>query len=223
MGKHIKKWDKCFDKLKDEKGESGAAAICSSSIDNAGLKAENQKRDKKDYYSNKKKAKKINENSIISELQKAIEDYYHNAESLDIIVNLTGLDEDIVLDVLENSYHRNALDNLLSYSRTNESEDSFQGGGAYSGPNITGGLSGHMVGSGSDGRLSTNQTEIEGGDDSVTATGAYPMKYKRTVQHIKSRESKKRLSALKKMQKVNMMSFSDFNKNQDEDTGEDTK
>jgi len=55
MGKHIKKWDRCFNKLKKEKGDSGAAAICSSSIKNAGLKAKEQKRDKKDYYANKKK------------------------------------------------------------------------------------------------------------------------------------------------------------------------
>ena len=45
MGKHIKKWDSCFNKLKKDKGEQGAAAICSSSIKNAGLKAKNQKRD----------------------------------------------------------------------------------------------------------------------------------------------------------------------------------
>ena len=78
MGKHIKKWDNCFDKLKKEKGESGAASICSSSIDNAGLKAKYQKRDKKDYYSNIKKDKKKNENMKTFEEFSINEDAFSN-------------------------------------------------------------------------------------------------------------------------------------------------
>jgi len=75
MGKHIKKWERCFDKLKKEKGESGAAAICSSSIKNAGIKAQFQKRDKEDYYSNKKK--KLND-SFITDFKNFNETFDYN-------------------------------------------------------------------------------------------------------------------------------------------------
>lgn len=93
--------------------------------------------------------------------------------------------------------------------------DSFSSGGAYPGPSIVGGITGHMVGSGSDGILSVNRTEIEGGYDDVTSTGEFPLKYKNTVKQIKSKDSKKRISALKKINKINIMSYSDFNKKND--------
>ena len=167
--KHVKKWDSCFNKLKKEKGESSAAAICSSSIKNAGLKAEFQKRDKKDYYSNIKK-----------------EDSKKN-------------------------------ENILSFSNFSINEsDVPSGGGAYPGPNLVNSISGQMVGSGSDGKLGPKQTEIEGGQDQPTSTGEFPMKYKtQTVKKINSKESRARKSGLKKMQKINMMSFSDFKPDND--------
>jgi len=173
MGKHVKKWDRCFDKLKKEKGESGAAAICSSSIKNAGLKAKDQKRDKKDYYANKKRAK--NENIV-----QRFNDF-----------------------------------------TMNESEDSFQGGGAYPGPNITNKIAGQLVGSGSDGKLGVNQTEIEGGDDGVTGLGDPEEKYKPIVKYEISRQSRRRKRAEEKMKKVSMMSFSDFSNKKDEEKEDD--
>lgn len=94
--------------------------------------------------------------------------------------------------------------------------DTFSSGGAYPGPNLVNKISGNMVGSGSDGRLGVNRTEIEGGNDAITSTGEYPMKYKRTVKSARSPESKKRKSALKKIQRVNMMSFDDFKNNEKE-------
>ena len=55
--KHTKKWDRCVKKVK-AKGNTNPYAICSASIEDGGVKKEHQKRDKKDYYSNKKKALK---------------------------------------------------------------------------------------------------------------------------------------------------------------------
>ena len=69
-----------------------------------------------------------------------------------------------------------------------------------------------MVGSGSDGRLGVNRTEIEGGNDEITATGEYPRKYKRTVTQTRTPESRQRKAAIKKMNKVSMMSFDEFKK-----------
>jgi hypothetical protein len=90
------------------------------------------------------------------------------------------------------------------------------GEGTYSGPSLTNKISGQMVGSGSDGRLGVNRTEIEGGQDEPTTGGEFPLKWNngtnKTVKKVKSAESKKRISALKKMQKVNMLSFDDFKK-----------
>jgi len=178
MGKHVKKWDRCFDKLKKEKGESGAAAICSSSIDNAGLKAKEQKRDKKDYYANKKKADKVNDNN-----------------NYDVIENIVQRFNDFTMNETDN----------------------FSGGGAYTGPNITNKIAGQLVGSGSDGKLGVNQTEIEGGDDGVTGLGDPEEKYKPIVKYEISRQSRRRKNAEKKMAKVSMMSFSDFSNKKDEE------
>jgi len=101
-----------------------------------------------------------------------------------------------------NNYHTDLL----------KESDTSSGGGAYPGPGITNTISGNMVGSGSDGRLGIKQTEIEGGQDQPTSSGEFPLKYKKTVKKIASKESKNRIAALKKMQKINMMSFDDFNK-----------
>jgi len=59
---HNAKWDRCVKKVEDMgKSKSSAAAICSSSIEDAGVKTSHQKKDKKDYYANRKKADKKNE------------------------------------------------------------------------------------------------------------------------------------------------------------------
>jgi len=103
---------------------------------------------------------------------------------------------------------------IKTWEQINET-DTFSGGGAYPGPNIVNTITGNMVGSGSDGRLGVNRTEIEGGNDSVTATGEYPKKYKRTVDQVRSPESRARKKAIKRMKKVSMMSFDEFKKKDD--------
>jgi hypothetical protein len=90
--------------------------------------------------------------------------------------------------------------------------DTFSGGGAYPGPNIVNKITGNMVGSGSDGRLGVNRTEIEGGNDAVTSTGEYPKKYKRTVTQTRTPESRQRKAAIKKMKRLSMLSFDEFKK-----------
>jgi len=88
--------------------------------------------------------------------------------------------------------------------------DTFSDGGAYPGPNIVNKITGNMVGSGSDGRLGVNRTEIEGGNDAVTSIGEYPKKYKRMVTQIITPETKKRKAAIKKMKRLSMLSFDEF-------------
>ena len=311
MGKHVKKWDRCFDKLKDEKGESGAAAICSSSIDNAGLKAENQKRDKKDYYSNKKKSKKkLNEKKFstekreklaknkkalpdgsfpienVSDLKNAIKTYglakdknkaknwikkrakelnaekelpktwvneneiqkfrnfineeieirkiedYNDEEHYNFSVIYDNYVDNIytTIDNLKKEYDGSDVIIILTKDNNNHGPVIYRDGkwfnilnedanATYPGPNLTNPISGQLVGSGSDGKLGTKQTEIEGGDDSVTSGGEYPLKYKSTVKGVSTRDTRQRKSAIKKLQKlqkmsannVKMKSFSEFN------------
>lgn len=62
MAIHTKKWDRCVKSVeKQGKDKSSAAAICSSSIEDAGVKKSHQRKSGKGYYSNRKKAEKKNE------------------------------------------------------------------------------------------------------------------------------------------------------------------
>ena len=96
-------------------------------------------------------------------------------------------------------------------------EDAFSNNATYPGPNLTNKISGNMVGSGSDGRLGVKRTEIEGGQDGVTSGGEFPLKWGGiTSQKMKSRESKQRQSALKKISKLNKMSANGISKRKSE-------
>lgn len=72
--KHISKWDRCVKKVKEKSPHINPYAICSSSIEDAGLKKKHQKRPKESYYSNRKRAKKKNESMIISFTDFILED-----------------------------------------------------------------------------------------------------------------------------------------------------
>jgi hypothetical protein len=62
---HTQKWDRCVKSVeKQGKDKSSAAAICSSSIEDAGVKKEHQRKSGKGYYANRKKAEKKNEMCI---------------------------------------------------------------------------------------------------------------------------------------------------------------
>ena len=273
MGKHIKKWDRCFNKLKKEKGESGAAAICSSSIDNAGLKAKNQKRDKKDYYSNKKKAKNESYREPKARYTSTDEDNY----DVDMVKQYKNSDEfwDVAIEntirkefkgmiypmcktcgvptkvkftderqMIGNDHQQIVICKKcgkpfvfetryqVGYNNMERSgvlaEDAFSANATYPGPPLVNKLAGKMVGSGSDGILSSpRNTEIENGDDSVTSTGEFPLKYGDIKkQKVKSMQSRQRKSALKKIAKLNKMStsgikkmksFADFSKKDEEE------
>jgi hypothetical protein len=53
---HTDKWERCFKKVKKKvKDENQAAAICSSSIKNGGVRYNHQRKDKNQYYANIKK------------------------------------------------------------------------------------------------------------------------------------------------------------------------
>jgi len=53
--KHITKWDRCVKKVKEKSPNVNPYAICSSSIEDAGLKKKHQKRSKSGYYANRKR------------------------------------------------------------------------------------------------------------------------------------------------------------------------
>ncbi len=53
--KHTAKWDRCIKKVKEKSPDVNPYAICSSSIQDAGLKKQHQKRDKSGYYANRKR------------------------------------------------------------------------------------------------------------------------------------------------------------------------
>lgn len=53
--KHISKWDRCVKKVKEKNPDVNPYAICSASIQDAGLKKKYQRRPKSEYYANKKR------------------------------------------------------------------------------------------------------------------------------------------------------------------------
>lgn len=81
---HTAKWDRCIKKVK-AKGEGDKAyAFCSSSIKDGGVKPEHQKRDKKDYYANrKKKASKEKKNEMIITFVEYLTEAIMNADDLE--------------------------------------------------------------------------------------------------------------------------------------------
>ena len=96
------------------------------------------------------------------------------------------------------------------------------GEGAYSGPPLTGGMDGGMF---STGNLS-NKLAAGGSDAMLGNTGAmggefpklggpsskpFPDKYKQNIKNPKTRESKKRLDAIKKLQSMRPSKMLDFN------------
>jgi len=58
---HTAKWDSCVKKVKKKSPDANAYAICSSSIDDGGVKKSHQKKSGDGYYSNRKKAASKNE------------------------------------------------------------------------------------------------------------------------------------------------------------------
>lgn len=57
---HTDKWDSCVKKVEDTgKSKSSAAAICSSTIEDGGVKKSHQRRSKKGYYANRKKNENV--------------------------------------------------------------------------------------------------------------------------------------------------------------------
>jgi hypothetical protein len=76
--KHTEKWDRCVKKVKDKSPDANAYAICSSSIEDAGLKKKHQKRDKMGYYSNRKKVDaKQKKNEMITNFDNFIKENYN--------------------------------------------------------------------------------------------------------------------------------------------------
>ena len=126
--KHTKKWDSCFDKVKKDKGESAAAAICSSSIKNAGLKSQHQKRDKKDYYSNIKKEKAKKESMITD-----FNNFNENTDVSEIIRFMAGLLSSSAPDASPNTKYYNGY----TKNTFNTSTDSGIGGYLPSGTTNT--------------------------------------------------------------------------------------
>lgn len=98
--KHTAKWDRCVKKVKEKNPNVNPYAICSSSIQDAGLKKRHQKRPKSKYYANIKRnlTKEaiiikfedfINENSSQEEYlmyrrkrENEEQEYYEKAEEL---------------------------------------------------------------------------------------------------------------------------------------------
>ncbi len=58
---HTAKWDRCVKIVKSKSPEANPYAICSSSIDDGGVKKSHQKKSGKGYYSNRKKSEQKNE------------------------------------------------------------------------------------------------------------------------------------------------------------------
>lgn len=87
---------------------------------------------------------------------------------------------------------------------------------AYPGPEVSGPakhLSG-ILSTGSDGSLGTKGNtdwELDNGPNSKP----YPNKYKQTIVNPKFKESSRRRKAIKKMQRLDMLSFADFSKKKD--------
>lgn len=76
--KHTAKWDRCVKKVEDKSPNANPYAICSSSIDDAGLKKSHQKRSKDSYYANRKKAarKESKKESLIIKFSEFINEHY---------------------------------------------------------------------------------------------------------------------------------------------------
>lgn len=84
---------------------------------------------------------------------------------------------------------------------------------AYPGPNITYGtqnLSNQLTAGSSDG-----QCEIDWNKPSGPNSKPFPNKYKQTIVNPKFKESSRRRKAIKKMQRLDMLSFADFSKKKD--------
>jgi hypothetical protein len=74
---HIEKWDRCVKSVeKQGKDKSAAAAICSSSIEDAGVKKEHQRKSGKGYYANRKKSKKEKKNEMCITFESFEDEYY---------------------------------------------------------------------------------------------------------------------------------------------------
>ena len=111
---HTSKWDSCVKKVK-EKGVGNPYAICSASIEDAGIKKSHQKRSKKSYYANKKK----NEN-VLSFQNFINEDsrYSGNPNEFTIniiqkIFNYTNLDTINDADAEELKYNLEQIHNII--------------------------------------------------------------------------------------------------------------
>jgi len=74
---HTAKWDRCVKKVKEKSPDVDPYAICSSSIQDGGVKKEHQRRKKKDYYANKKKSKK---NEMIIYFDEYVNENYQQQE-----------------------------------------------------------------------------------------------------------------------------------------------
>ena len=110
---HTAKWDRCVKKLEDMgKSKSSAAAICSSSIDDAGVKKGHQKKDKKDYYANRKKADKKNEGIL------RFEDFSVNED--------LGFNDSVASDVLRKIYDLSDVSNMFDDDMIDDGYDTMQ-------------------------------------------------------------------------------------------------
>jgi hypothetical protein len=82
--KHVAKWDRCIKKVKEKSPNTNPYAICSASIEDAGLKKQHQKRSKEGYYANRKKAarKSVKEGMITNFEDFLNEDLYNDEEMI---------------------------------------------------------------------------------------------------------------------------------------------
>ncbi|NPV13115.1 MAG: hypothetical protein HPY57_15215 [Ignavibacteria bacterium] len=76
--KHTAKWDRCVKKVKEKNPNANPYAICSSSIQDAGLKKKYQKRTKSEYYANRKRG--LTEEKFILSFDNFVNERYEQSE-----------------------------------------------------------------------------------------------------------------------------------------------
>ena len=104
--KHTAKWDRCIKKVKEKSPHINPYAICSSSIEDAGLKKKHQKRSKEGYYANRKRG--LTKENIITLFSNFInENYETKTPSYKQLIKLAGYLSNKISDVIIDNRMRN--------------------------------------------------------------------------------------------------------------------